>query len=129
MIHHVPIQSLDSRYCTCGGLVSEHPALVQAVSPLRDPVAHARRNDPDTSHAAAASVQHIRASQGEVLAVFRHGGPMTDEQAYAVYSGLQSVSGFRTRRSELVALGKLADTGQRVVGLTGRKMIVWGMPE
>ena len=38
-----------------------------------------------------------------------------------------SVSGVRTRRSELVAAGKIVDTGERVPTRTGRQAIVWGV--
>jgi hypothetical protein len=103
---------------------------VHGQRPAPAPVAHARNSDPDTSHAAARSVRHIRESQAEVLALFRAHGPMTDELARTVYRGHQSPSGLRTRRSELVGRGQLVDTGRRVVGATGRRMVVWAaVPE
>ena len=92
------------------------------VSPLR---AVARAGDPGTSWEAAESVRDIRASQAEVLRLFIARGAMTDEQVAERYSGFQSPSGLRTRRAELVALGRLRDTGHRIVGRTGRRMIVW----
>lgn len=104
-------------------------------TPLHDytPVAVARRSDPDTSWEAARSVRSIRESQREVLAIFVACGSAgaTDERAWTLYQaatpGGQSVSGFRTRRSELVAMGLLRDTGERRIGSTGRRMIVWGV--
>ena len=63
--------------------------------------------------------------------MFEVHGPLTDEELVRRYvaadEGLrfQSPSGLRTRRSELVKAGLLRDTGQRKVGSTGRKMIVW----
>jgi len=92
------------------------------VSPLR---AVARAGDPQTSWDAARSVRDIRASQSEVLRLFVARGAMTDEQVAERYSGFQSPSGLRTRRAELVALGRLRDTGHRIVGRSGRRMIVW----
>lgn len=94
------------------------------------PTPVARRTDPSTSWEAARSVSGIRESQREVLRVFADVGPTTDEAAFAFYAGYfhgrgQSISGFRTRRSELVKAGLLRDTGERRKGSTGRSMIVW----
>lgn len=93
-----------------------------------EPRAVARRTDPETSWEAAASVTDIRSSQAEVLSLFTRHGSMTDEQAWAAYTGTQSMSGLRTRRSELVAQGLLQDSGIRALGHTGRRMIVWRLP-
>lgn len=95
--------------------------------------AHARRDDPETSHDAAASVA-VRESQAAVLAVFTTAGPMTDEELHdtylrAAFTGTlrpQSSSGLRTRRSELVRLGYICWTGERRVMRTGRLARVWG---
>lgn len=111
--------SLDPRFCTCGQPRHDIPP---QVSPLR---AVARRSDPGTSWEAAESVTGIRESQAEVLALFREHGPMTDEEARARYRGRQSVSGFRTRRSELVDRGLVRDTGERRRMTTGRRAVVW----
>ena len=121
--------SLDARFCICGDKIG-HGVAVATVSPLREPepTAVARRSDPDTSWEAARSVDHIRESQAEVLALFQHHGPMTDEMARSLYHGKQSLSGFRTRRSELVDQGRLVDTGRRARGSTGRRMILWSVP-
>ena len=118
---------MDDRFCICGDRIG-HGIATATVSPLRpEPEAVARRTDPGTSWEAARSVKGIRESQAELLELFRHHGPMTDEMARNVYKGKQSLSGFRTRRSELVDMGRLIDTGRRVRGLTGRSMIVWGI--
>jgi hypothetical protein len=71
--------------------------------------AFARSSDPETSKAAAASVQNLRASHKRVLAMFRAYGDMTDEtlasylDEAASETGikLMSPSGVRSRRSEL----------------------------
>jgi hypothetical protein len=71
--------------------------------------AHTRKASPETSKAAAASVQNMRASHKRVLAMFRTYGDMTDE-TLAEYLNeaakdtgikLMSPSGVRSRRSEL----------------------------
>jgi hypothetical protein len=116
MIRHAP--SVVPGLCICGQRHSDP-----------EPAAVARSTDPQTSWEAARSVSHIRESQNEVLRLFQSRGPMTDEQARGYYTGKQSLSGFRTRRSELVAQGRLVDTGRRLKGTTGRRMIVWGVPE
>lgn len=91
--------------------------------PLFADAARARRKDPETSHEAAGyASERLRASQEAVLRVFRLHPFMTDEQllaAYRLYSSeipefpQQSPSGLRTRRHELVLLGKIVYTGRR----------------
>lgn len=105
--------------------------------------AHARRDDPGTSHAAARSISsdELRESQRAVLLMFDRCGPMTDEEAAAVYESAvmggvpsmngvgmprQSPSGLRTRRDELVTAGYLMDTGARRTLRSGRHAVVWG---
>lgn len=83
----------------------------------RAPLAHARSSDPETSHRAAAALGDIRASQREVLQLFRRYGPMTDKALVeaAEHAGVkQSASGLRTRRHELVELALVIDTGRRM---------------
>lgn len=100
---------------------------------LFDPVARARRTDPETSHEAACSVRRIRESQADVLTVIRAIGPASDESIIESYRKLgelfgfqpQSDSGIRTRRSELVALGVVVDSGLRGTTLSNRKTILW----
>ena len=97
----------------------------------------ARRSDPDTSHAAAASVQRLRASQLAVLHTLAAGGPMTDEQlafAYANRAVLErlprmSPSGLRTRRAELMQAALVEDSGHRQLLTTGRRAIVWRLTD
>jgi hypothetical protein len=91
------------------------------------PRAVARRGDPDTSWAAAASLPPaiLRASQREVLSILERYGPMTDEQLVEWTAGRQSPSGTRTRRRELTDLGLVIDTGKRHVTKAGRRSIVW----
>src|SRR3954469_21723826 len=76
--------------------------------------AHARKTDPATSHAAAASLgPKLRETQHAVYEALLIGGPMTDTQLVTFYGRnelalhlpLQSESGIRTRRRELVDAG------------------------
>lgn len=94
---------------------------------VREPQAVARRDDPETSVAAAASVERIRASQLIVLEALRYCGPMTDEKLVSlpVVQRSMSESGARTRRSELVGKGLVVDSGRRERLASGRRSIVW----
>jgi hypothetical protein len=97
--------------------------------------ARARTSDPWTSHAAAGSIpeEKLRETQAAVLAAFRVLGPMTHEDLVSGYGreapGLgwprQSVSGLRTRTSELVAAEFLRNSGRTVRLPSGRHSIVW----
>jgi hypothetical protein len=89
--------------------------------------AHARSTDPETSHDAADSVRNIRASQIAVLALFM-AGPATDEQLAERAKARRlriSPSGLRSRRSELVRMGMVVDTGERERTYSNRRTIVW----
>jgi hypothetical protein len=91
--------------------------------------AHARRADPDTSHDAARSVRVLK-QRSYVLATARLIGSFTDPELQvrvrAMYPDQRfSDSGVRTRRSELVTLGFIEDSGKRITLPTGRKAIVW----
>lgn len=118
--------------CECHGVplyLGDLDVLVHATTPQ----ARARRGDPDTSHAAAASVDSLRDKARGVLTVLWHYGPGTDEQLAGRYALMraydevpeQSPSGLRTRRAELVGLGLVRDTGERRAISTGRHAIVW----
>jgi hypothetical protein len=93
-------------------------------------MATARVTDPETSHAAAASVRDVRESQRAVHRLLLLYGPATDERLVhlAELTALHiSPSGLRTRRHELVALGLVQDTGHRAVMDSGRRAILWGV--
>lgn len=87
-----------------------------------------RPGDPETSQHAAASINDLRASQREVLQLFRRFGPMHDKALVrcARHAGIrQSSSGLRTRRAELVGYGYLMDSGRREATESGHTAIVW----
>ena len=94
----------------------------------------ARADDPDTSWQAADSVENIRRKQAAVMECLESmGGTGTSEAIAAAYEAgvlmarwpRQSESGLRTRRSELVEMGLVADTGWRGVTVLGRPCVVW----
>jgi len=88
----------------------------------------ARNTDPETSHMAAASVTGIRASQRMILGALRRHGPGTDEDIYGwlrLEGHKISLSGARTRRSELVSLGYVEDSGEKKRLPSRRLAIVW----
>ena len=95
----------------------------------------ARTTDPVTSHEAGASVKNITATQQAILDIFTsHSIALTDESLVSIYKrgtahGLPyaSESGIRSRRAELVKLGKLCDTGLRIKLYSGRNAILWGL--
>jgi len=90
------------------------------------PTPSARRSDPETSHAAAASVRALRRNQLAVLRVIVLNTSLTDEVLAVRYKGPpQSPSGLRTRRNELVALGLVHDSGTRQALRSGRSGIIW----
>lgn len=93
-------------------------------------MAHARKTDPTTSHAAAASVKDITTTQEFILMALHK--PLTDVALVSAYRAYKSAppaseSGIRSRRSELVALGKVVDTGARERLESGRQAIVWSV--
>jgi hypothetical protein len=89
----------------------------------------ARRSDPDTSHDAAASVTRISEMQALIVQVLEICGPLSDTALRGHVIDHTDVrisdSGLRTRRRELVEMGKVRDSGQRVTLPTGRQSIVW----
>lgn len=101
--------------------------------------AHTRRDDPETSHAAAASisVDALRESQRAVLGVL-YVAPQSRAHHDALISlyerfqrerpdiyPRQSQQGIRSRLSELRDRGYVRDSGERVTLPSGRKSIVW----
>ena len=111
-----------ARYCTC-----------DAYDPSVRAIARARTSDPDTSHAAAASLtpETLRLSQSAVLSVLtEYPGGLTDQGLALVYGSrrpAQSESGLRTRRAELVRGGLVVDTGRRERLASGRMAVVWAV--
>ena len=88
----------------------------------------ARLTDPQTSHDAADSVNHITETQLYILQVLSR--PRTDIQLVEAYSKLKhapkaSESGIRSRRAELVRKGKVVDSGIKQLLPSGRFAIVW----
>jgi hypothetical protein len=114
---------------------NEHPGRHRWPTVEPTPEAHARRTDPETSQDAAASItsKKIRASQSAIYSVLVESGPLCDLDIAAAYAHrltegtvpIQSPSGLRTRRSELVDLGRVHDSGRRVKLPSGRESIVW----
>ena len=90
-----------------------------------EPIAHARRGDIDTSRQAAEAVTpHIKKLQARVLEFARERSqPWTDIDLLRHFDSTSST--YRTRRAELVALGLLADTGERVALGNGRRHALW----
>jgi hypothetical protein len=89
--------------------------------------AHARRGDPDTSHAAARDMSpHVRGIQKAVLAYAVECGwaGFTDPDLGAHFQSLSST--YRSRRAELVEQGLIKDSGERrAVEGRGRRFAVW----
>lgn len=98
---------------------------VEIRRPLR---AHARKTDPPTSHAAAASVKSAAISELQEWILEVLDEPKTDEQIWNAlverHSGL-TPSGVRTRRAELVDAGKIIDSRLRGHSAHGRMTIIW----
>lgn len=104
-----------------------------------DPFARAmaRTTDPDTSHAAAASVTDLTGKQSAVLRVLtvlteRNGGATDEQIADAYFTDIpweklpeQSPSGLRTRRNELWKRGLVRQTEERRRNRAGRRCVVW----
>lgn len=96
--------------------------------------AHARRSDPATSHQAAAGVTNLGRTRDAILMILRSFGPANDEQIFKSYSVMfdrgffiprSSPSGLRSRRSELVRLGLVEDSGKTAPTISGRLSTIW----
>lgn len=91
--------------------------------------ARARATDPETSHAAARSVEGITATQTFIVkALLRQ--PAHDQELIARYRNMTgapaaSESGIRSRRAELVDRRIIEPTGQTIRLDSGRYSIVW----
>jgi len=85
--------------------------------------AYARNTDPGTSHEAAAKVTpKLRKLQQEVLDIFQRHRRLTDLDLQEVTYTAGST--YRTRRSELVKMGLLRNSGDRK-HQAGANRIVW----
>lgn len=92
----------------------------------------ARLTDPDTSHAAAKSVNNVQRLRDVVLATVREHGPISDEELIDRLhrAGVQgSPSGIRTRRSELTTAGLITNHSKDGVTLSGRRCRRWIVAE
>ena len=90
----------------------------------------ARASHPETSHAAARSVDRLNEKREAVLKVFQEKQSLTLEElleAYALRPDLpkQSPSGIRSRCSELVGMGLVGDSGLTRPSVSGRACVVW----
>lgn len=93
----------------------------------------ARNTDPQTSHDAAERVRNVNAVQSTILMILWHRGPLTDPQIAEYYyervadgtAPPHSESGLRTRRKELVDMGKVVPTGGKVQLDSGRYANLW----
>lgn len=98
-------------------------------TPTGEPTAHARNTDPAESHAAAASVRNIGVLHRMILHALTL-TPRTDEQLIQAVRGFglfhATPSGVRSRRSELVAAGKVVRVGTGKTA-AGRSCAVWGV--
>lgn len=100
---------------------------------MATPLARARVTDPATSHRAARSVDGISETHERILRIFSDCYELTDEHlatewlTYGTHLGWPPISpsGLRSRRSELVTLGKLRDSGRRSITRSGRSTIIW----
>ncbi len=102
------------------------------------PRAVARRTDPETSKAAAKSIDpsKLTTNQIAVRTLFEAMTEMTDHQLVKLYHAAtlgnadvypaQSDSGLRTRRGELRQAKVVRDTGRKVE-ISGRRSIIWGL--
>lgn len=90
-----------------------------------------RLTDPETSRLAANSLtqEKLRESQLDIIWVLENHGPLTDEEIFARLPRIQSQSGARTRRKELVDLGLVRDSGDRDRTASGRQTIVWELTD
>jgi len=89
---------------------------------------NARNTDPFTSHLAAESERDVTATQSYILRCLKR--PRPDHELVLAYRAYKtapyaSESGIRSRRSELVELGMVCDSGKRTNTASGRTAIVW----
>lgn len=120
------------RRCRCGEAeaIGEQGTLDLSGEEFRP---RARREDPETSHAAARSVQEITTGMSAILRVIASLGEGPDEVIYAEYERRtvewelprRAPSGYRTLRKELQRRGLVVDSGKRALLNSGRRAIIW----
>jgi len=103
-----------------------------------DATAHARSDDPETSHAAAASVKNLTTNQAAIKTILRSTGrrQLRDDEIVELYQlryrelnlPRQSESGIRSRRAELARRGDLVE-GEKSRMPTGRMARTWTLKE
>lgn len=114
-----------------GAVPTKEEAISMAVALLR---VVTRKGHPNTSRDAAASVTKLTQKR-VLLRAFSYAPRSTETGISYTYEKLrqqnpqdyplQSPSGLRARRSELVRLGLIRDSGERVKTPYGRYAIVW----
>lgn len=86
-----------------------------------DPRTHAKRGDPDTSHAAAARLGSKTTVLAQILGTYlEHDRTAQEASAVAGFSYQQGAK----RVSDLLNQGLITDTGRRRVGTFGREQMV-----
>lgn len=119
----------------------DEPAPVAPAPPGTTRRPRARKTDPATSHAASArAARGLTTKQRAVLSMFHKYGRLHDEALIAFYREIRteqlglgygeqvpdmSDSSIRTRRAELVTLGRLRDTGHQSTTARGGATTVW----
>jgi hypothetical protein len=95
---------------------------------LVEPRTKVRSTDPDTSHKAAYANRVHRGNQRGQILLAHLEGPMTDDECHLRLSHIR-LNSLTTRRSELVGLGLLKDSGERRRTSSGSEAVVWSMTE
>jgi len=99
-------------------------------SPYRDGLPGYYQHAPETSREVAAHIapvaNSIRAHVFSVIKDVGEAGAIGDEVAQRLGLNVYQV---RSRLSELHADGKIADSGRRRIGASGRRGAVWVLPE
>jgi hypothetical protein len=96
-------------------------------------VAHARRGDPDTSQDAAAGVFDVSEVQAHIWFIVEQYGPVTDEEIAWHYGHMAAMfdwvipspQSLRSRRCELVKLGRVEFGGMYGLTPAGRRTQKW----
>lgn len=93
-----------------------------------DPVMHARREDPPTSHRAAAELSDQTSMMYRLLTSYGWADNLTAEEA-SLRAGLPRGSETHKRVSDLKNLGMIEDTGETRIASTRRQQMVCAITE